>query len=494
MRNFTRMIFAAALVTVASNASSQTSQAVQAGPTKTINIREFAKSLQWEPVTQRPERYPMRRSAPAPDNIRWIDRINNLPDYMKDFYDEYGQKVQEVLDGGTNYLVDNTVGTYRWDDVWENRDLILIKLFTSRLQYTFPTDLDGSSADVERPFAEAVVDQEINRLYDEIDTFFPYMFMSMDYDNPQAFWLGNNYSWCTGWNYSWNYMTAKGKDVVELRYYLFLTVTADEVDYKFDNRITPFNTPEAIKAGVTEFHGIIDDILSNVPQTSRYDQIRYFNDWLTKHNAYCSEYNPNTSYPIVWSPMSALRGTNGPTGPVCEAYSRAFKVLCNKVNIPCVLAVGDAKWSATGEGEAHMWNEVKMNDGQWYAVDVTWNDPMTGFYAVDPKISGYECEDWLLLGKNDVVARNLTFAESHPNSVTFGQNMVDMWDYSCETLIADTHFDPTTQVSPVSGQSNGVSVYSILGVNLGTFNTLKEASSVLEPGFYIINGRKVVIK
>lgn len=23
-----------------------------------------------------------------------------------------------------------------------------------------------------------------------------------------------------------------------------------------------------------------------------------------------------------------------------------------------------------------MWNNVQMNDGNWYGVDVTWNDPL----------------------------------------------------------------------------------------------------------------------
>lgn len=51
--------------------------------------------------------------------------------------------------------------------------------------------------------------------------------------------------------------------------------------------------------------------------------------------------------------------------PVCEGYSKAFKVVLNQMDIPCVLAVG---------GDSHMWNNVRMDDGRWYNVDLTWDD------------------------------------------------------------------------------------------------------------------------
>ena len=50
--------------------------------------------------------------------------------------------------------------------------------------------------------------------------------------------------------------------------------------------------------------------------------------------------------------------------PVCEGYAKALKIILNMLDIPCVLAVSDS----------HMWNNVKMDDGLWYNVDLTWND------------------------------------------------------------------------------------------------------------------------
>lgn len=57
---------------------------------------------------------------------------------------------------------------------------------------------------------------------------------------------------------------------------------------------------------------------------------------------------------------------------VCEGYAKAFKVLCDKVGIPCVLVSGQGVTSS-GAG-AHMWNYVQMEDKQWYLVDATWVD------------------------------------------------------------------------------------------------------------------------
>ncbi len=69
----------------------------------------------------------------------------------------------------------------------------------------------------------------------------------------------------------------------------------------------------------------------------------------------------------------------------CEGYARAFKAVMDKMDIPCVLVGGTGLPEAAQNGEslispdveAHMWNYVCMNDGKWYAMDVTYDDPIT---------------------------------------------------------------------------------------------------------------------
>ena len=482
----TRLGLAALLLLFSVTAFTQTVTQTVALPPRTIDIREYAKSLQWEPATDNPSRSPLRSASPAPDNIRWIDRIHNLPDYLLSFYNFHHAKVQDALNGKTNYLVDYKSGTRQVPDLWENTYMIPINVWNYEVDIHFPDDVAKAGTDATRAYIQKVAEDEVIRLGDELDKFMPYTFMSMSYDNPQAFWLGNYYSWCGA--YSYNYYTMTNS--VKINYTAYFIIKSDVFDY----RIEPFRTTAQIRSGITEFKALVDSILKDVPSSTRYVKLRYLNDWLTKHNSYASNYDPQTSPALVWSPISALRGTSGDSGPVCEAYSRALKVLLDRLDIPCMLAVGYVKWDAYSNPESHMWNEVKMNDGQWYAVDVTWNDPLTGS-ATEPIQSGAENEDWLLLGRNTRVPSGITFAESHPNSITYGQTQSLGWDYEYETLIADTRFDVSTYgVHQAAMTAGSVKVYSLLGVNIGTFESLDQAISSLESGLYIINGRKVVVK
>lgn len=59
-----------------------------------------------------------------------------------------------------------------------------------------------------------------------------------------------------------------------------------------------------------------------------------------------------------------------PYHAVCEGYAKAFKVLCDRENIPCILVVGN---NDLVNMTAHMWNYVQL-DGLWYGIDTTWDD------------------------------------------------------------------------------------------------------------------------
>jgi hypothetical protein len=61
---------------------------------------------------------------------------------------------------------------------------------------------------------------------------------------------------------------------------------------------------------------------------------------------------------------------------VCDGYSKAFLLLCEKEEIECVVVMGAAVPSMVN----HAWNYVKMDNGKWYAMDVTWNDRSDNAY------------------------------------------------------------------------------------------------------------------
>lgn len=96
------------------------------------------------------------------------------------------------------------------------------------------------------------------------------------------------------------------------------------------------------------------------------NQIREVHDYLIEN----LEYDSTVSKTNIYNIYGAL--VNKET--VCEGYARSFKALMDDLNIPCIIACGTAINSA-GEIETHAWNYVRI-DNKWYAVDVTWDDPI----------------------------------------------------------------------------------------------------------------------
>jgi transglutaminase-like putative cysteine protease len=54
---------------------------------------------------------------------------------------------------------------------------------------------------------------------------------------------------------------------------------------------------------------------------------------------------------------------------VCEGYAEAAALLLNRAGVETLVITGDSR------GEKHAWNIVKI-DGDYYHLDVTWNDPV----------------------------------------------------------------------------------------------------------------------
>lgn len=477
------------LMLVASNVFGQPVTAFVEVDDHVIDLRELRSSLDWACDDVVSFRAPDSDMA-APDTIRWIDRIHNMPDYLLDFYNRYCLMVSEVIAGGTNCLSDPDNDLINAVHLGENSSSLVIWKITRKIDYSFPADVDYTDPYAKQQYALAAVNNDINEnvlpVRNEVSTFFPYLFMSMSYDNPQAFWIGNNLNWGSTYSYSWNFMQCAARDAVQYTFYILFKIK----DKSFDYRIDKYRSALSVKSGVIEFNALVSNILDGVPETNRYEQIRYLNNWLTRHNCYSSADDADDFPDLSFSSITALRGTGGYYGPVCEGYSRAFKVLCDKLDIPCILAVGGAREAVNAKPEDHMWNELKMDDGLWYAVDVTWNDPVMGNENVE---SGYENEFWLLLGKNDIVAPYLTFAKSHSNSISYGQALVDQWDYDSGSLIADNRYDGPDGVIPVK-ESAPVTVYSLTGIKTGTYGSMAQALSDLPDGLYIINNHKVLVR
>ncbi len=96
------------------------------------------------------------------------------------------------------------------------------------------------------------------------------------------------------------------------------------------------------------------------------NQIKGVHDYLVDQLDYDSSLSAENIYNIYGALINKYT--------VCEGYARSFKYLMDDLGIPCLIACGIAV-NSSGEAENHAWNYVQMN-GQWYAIDVTWDDPV----------------------------------------------------------------------------------------------------------------------
>ena len=132
----------------------------------------------------------------------------------------------------------------------------------------------------------------------------------------------------------------------------------------------------------------VDEIVSGLSGTS-WDKALSLHDWLT-HNAY---YDGHFQY---YGPDGVLLHGRG----VCNSYARAYMLLCEAANIPVHRVTGVAT-NSSGRSESHAWNAIQL-EGDWYLVDVTWDDPYTGGTAA---VSGSERHHYFCLN-DDLMGLN----------------------------------------------------------------------------------------
>lgn len=97
-----------------------------------------------------------------------------------------------------------------------------------------------------------------------------------------------------------------------------------------------------------------------------YQKELLIHDWLVEHNRYNLQ---DTSAPESHMAYSALVSGN----PVCQGYAEAALVLLQAAGILVTYVSGEGT-NSDGRTEGHAWNCVQIQ-GQWYNLDVTWDDP-----------------------------------------------------------------------------------------------------------------------
>lgn len=127
-------------------------------------------------------------------------------------------------------------------------------------------------------------------------------------------------------------------------------ISSMKVNYTFSK--------EEIRSMQAEIDKETDNILSMItPDMNDYDIVKLFHDYIIVNCTYdAGAKNPNSIY-----------GTLVEKDALCQGYSQSFTYLCSLAGIDSFIVLGVAN-------EPHMWNVVKM-DGDYYHVDLTWDDP-----------------------------------------------------------------------------------------------------------------------
>lgn len=111
-----------------------------------------------------------------------------------------------------------------------------------------------------------------------------------------------------------------------------------------------------IKKKKQDLNTATQEILAKVTSgMSDYDMVKLFHDEIIRTCVYDTEATNN-----IYGALVEKR-------TMCQGYAGAFLRLCNLTGIPALLITGSTN-------EPHMWNMVKI-DGEWYHIDLTWDDP-----------------------------------------------------------------------------------------------------------------------
>lgn len=159
-----------------------------------------------------------------------------------------------------------------------------------------------------------------------------------------------------------------------------------------------------------------NQILSTITEKNDYYKIVKAHNWIVDNVEYNLEDSVNNSN---------IYGALHDKKVVCEGYARLFKSLMDKLEIPCILVSGVGVDSKTGQSENHAWNYVYLK-GNWYAMDVTWDDPIIiggGTISSDVKYK------YFLKGSKEFNTTHISEGKLVENGMEFVYPVISVNDY-----------------------------------------------------------------
>ena len=138
----------------------------------------------------------------------------------------------------------------------------------------------------------------------------------------------------------------------------------ENYDYETGIWLTYTMSGDKLVTAKKEFNTAVDTISQSVPYGTECEREEYIHNYIINNCDYDEEAaeseevqgNENDAYGVFVDGKA-----------VCEGYSKAFQILCNKADIDCIQLMRIV------DSDNHVWNCVKIG-GDWYQIDVTWDD------------------------------------------------------------------------------------------------------------------------
>ncbi len=238
---------------------------------------------------------------------------------------------------GNGTQVDTT--RFFYNQLTSNQKSLYDQIWAAGPVETIDIDMTGISITGTGTSSSAAQDNAIEKVRQDIIM----AITALNEDNPMFFW-----------SEGFGFLPASTVERSGFRY--VCTITGVTVTININNvYFTDFNDAKAKYDAVVEKAATIP-----VYGISRHEKLKSIHDYLANNIVY----DETIAEPNIFDVYGAL--INGVC--VCEGYAEAFKLLCDREGIPCITAIG------TGNGGAHKWNMVQMEDGEWYTLDATWDD------------------------------------------------------------------------------------------------------------------------
>ncbi len=208
------------------------------------------------------------------------------------------------------------------------------------------------------------------------------------YDNPDVFYLEPTKMYI-------NIETTK--KVFTTTYQVYIDC-GENANYLADG----YNSKEQIEEYEDKLNQAVEQILKKTSGKNNYQKIQAIHDYLIDNVVY----EESISKDNIYNMYGALVNKEA----VCEGYAKAFKYLMDQIGVESIVVIGSAT-DSKGKSQNHAWNYVNINN-TWYAVDVTWDDPIIIGGGIATKRHRYK---YFLKG-------SATMNKDHIESYTFVEN------------------------------------------------------------------------